>query len=349
MPMWALLSQAAVLSAPMNDFVRVFPSSFWTRSEGGRTYLWADADLRIGADELIPSWSFDGPAKSGAVIRIAPWIGSRPGELFDLGSWSLSGGRTSAGSQKRAEGRVATDILLLAQPVRRVRIEIELKPDDLGRMPSLKQFSLAATAPGWRPGEEEPYREAWGFEMEVPRRRQHDYPNGGVLCSPTSVSMILGYWARRISRPELDADVPEIRDAIFDPGWGGTGNWPFNTAFAGAQEGLTAYVARLRSVSDLERWADREVPVAVSISYPLLLGRERTREADGHLVVLIGFTSAGDPIVNDPAQGRAGVRIVYPRQRLIEAWAASRNTVYIIHPDAWSPPEGPGPWGWEPE
>lgn len=348
--MWALIGQAAALATaaqPMTDFTHLYPSQFWTRQEQGRTVLWADADLRLGADEIVPSWSFEGPPGAGARIRLAPYANGKPGPFFQLGTWSLTGERTSQGAQRRAEGRVATDILMLAKPARKIRVEVELTPDKQGRLPQLKMFALSATAPDWKPLPDEPFKEAWGFEMAAPRRRQNDYPNGGVLCSPTCISMVLGYWAQRVGRPELDADVPEIQAGIHDPGWGGTGNWPFNTAFAGSREGLTSYVARLRSVRDLERWIDQEVPVAVSVSYPLLLGKPRTSQPDGHLVVLIGFTSSGDPIVNDPAQGQAGVRYVYPRQRLIQGWAASRNTVYIVHPDAWSPPEGPGPWAWK--
>jgi len=50
--------------------------------------------------------------------------------------------------------------------------------------------------------------------------------------------------------------------------------------------------------------------------------------------VLRGFTSKGDPIVNDPAAwANNGVRRVYDRAQFERAWLrGSEGTVYVIHP-----------------
>ena len=73
----------------------------------------------------------------------------------------------------------------------------------------------------------------------------------------------------------------------------------------------------------------KSIPVAVSISYGYLKGRNE--KANGHLVVCIGFDEKGNIVVNDP--GRSQVRQVYLRENLIKAWAESENTVYIVHPE----------------
>lgn len=148
--------------------------------------------------------------------------------------------------------------------------------------------------------------------------------------------MVLAYWARVLKRPSLDRDVPVVVEGVFDPKWPGTGNWPFNTAYAGSLPGMRAYVTRLTDVSELEDWVVRGVPVVVSVCYDLLRGRPRQRDS-GHLVVCVGFTANGEVTVNDPGT-RANVRKTFPREDFVRAWANSRNTVYLIYPHTWRPP-----------
>jgi len=148
--------------------------------------------------------------------------------------------------------------------------------------------------------------------------------------------MVLAYWSRQLGKPELDRDVPEVVEGVYDPNWPGTGNWSFNTAYAGSLPGLRAYVTRLTDLSELEDWVMRQVPVVVSVCYDLLRGRPRNRDS-GHLVVCVGFTKEGDVIVNDPGT-RTGVRKTFARENLARAWANSKNTVYLIHPEGWRPP-----------
>ena len=148
--------------------------------------------------------------------------------------------------------------------------------------------------------------------------------------------MVLAHWARVQRQPALDRDVPEVVEGVFDPKWPGTGNWAFNTAYAGSIPGLRAYVTRLTDVAELEDWVAADVPVILSVCYDLLRGKPRTRDS-GHLVVCVGFTESGEVVVNDPGT-RDQVRKTFPRDNLVRAWAHSRNTVYLIHPDTWRPP-----------
>ena len=74
--------------------------------------------------------------------------------------------------------------------------------------------------------------------------------------------------------------------------WGGTGNWVFNTAYAGSFKGMRAYTTRLSDVAELEDWIARGIPVGLSLCYNRLRGK--SREPSGHLVVCVGFTENGD-------------------------------------------------------
>jgi hypothetical protein len=148
--------------------------------------------------------------------------------------------------------------------------------------------------------------------------------------------MIMSYWSRRLGRPELDLDVPEIARAVYDPVWQGTGNWPFNTAYAGSYAGMRAYVTRMTDMAELEDWIASGLPVALSVCLNRLLGREGP--PSGHLVVCAGFTREGDLVINDPG-ARQNVRKVLPRKNVISAWAFSKNAVYLIYPENAKPPE----------
>lgn len=339
--MIALLCASVGLAASAErqvGFLHLSPKDFQRSGD----VLSKTISLDFPAEEFVPSWNVE-ESGGGIEVRLTAIYPDRETRAYHLGSWSLTGDRTSVNDQRDDDGRVLTDILRLTKPTDRVRIEITLKPGENGTKPQLKQFYLSSLKGGAAPRPRPSETSAWGEVLAVPHRAQHDYEGGNVLCSPTCVSMILNYWARHKATPEWQREVPEIKASIWDPGWEGTGNWPFNTAYAGGISGMAGYVSRLRDMRDLELLVGAGVPVAVSVSYPLVFGRERTKSDDGHLMVLIGFTREGDPIVNDPAkQGR--VRQIYPRQRLIDGWAASQNTVYIIHPEEWPLPAEAGPW-----
>ena len=142
--------------------------------------------------------------------------------------------------------------------------------------------------------------------------------------------MLLAYWSQRLKRPELDNDVPVVAAGVNDPKWEGTGNWVFNTAYAGSFKGMRAYTTRLTDVSELEDWIACGIPVGLSVCYNRLRGFGRV--PSGHLIVCVGFTATGDVVVNDPGT-RRNVRKIFPRARLIDAWSYSQNTVYLIYPE----------------
>ena len=66
----------------------------------------------------------------------------------------------------------------------------------------------------------------------------------------------------------------------------------------------------------------------------------------GHLVVIVGFTDAGEPIVNDPAApSNAAVRRVYNRVQFELVWlGGSGGVVYVIKDPGIALPPSPGNW-----
>lgn len=313
--------------------------STWTRSPepAGHQQVFTSEDIRsaISFDELVVSWNVRTPTGTGLKIEACGVYPSGSTRFYALGLWSSDPAafpRESVPGQKDDNAEVKTDTLVLARPCGIARLRLTLVGNSAGIQPSvlflgvslLNSKSLSAPLP--------PNRRAWGTALPVPIRSQMHYPGGeNSWCSPTSTSMVLAYWARQLSRPDLDHDVPDVVQGVFDRNWPGTGNWPFNTAFAGSLPGLQAYVTRLTDVSELEDWIAADIPVVVSVSYDLLRGKPRTREGDGHLVVCVGFTSEGNVLVNDPGVSKDNLRM-FPRQDFTAGWAHSHNTVYLIYP-----------------
>ncbi len=93
-----------------------------------------------------------------------------------------------------------------------------------------------------------------------------------------------------------DPCVDHAARFTFDAAYDGTGNWPFNTAYA-AHFGLDAFVTRLRSLQEAELFLAAGIPLVASIAagpgeldgFPLPQGTA------GHLVVIVGFTADGRP------------------------------------------------------
>ena len=286
---------------------------------------------RIRWNELIASWDLN-PRGAYLKVEVRALYPAHATKFYTLGIWCADPSlhpRQSVPDQMDEDGNISTDTLKLENPSEQLQIRLTLG-DAPGRRADLRLLGICVTDTTASPGGLGPERRAWGRSIAVPERSQMAYPNGNVLCSPATVSMIMSYWAKALDRPELDRDVPEVADGVFDPNWRGTGNWPFNMAYPGSFRGLRAYVTRLSDVSELEAWIARGVPVGVSLCYNRLRGKKGP--PSGHLVVCVGFTSDGDVVVNDPGTSR-NIRNIFPRENLVDAWAYSRNTVYLIYPE----------------
>lgn len=313
-------------------------SSFhsWKRSFGPNGELILTSPVvrtTIAWDELIASWNASTPGGTGLRVEARALYPDRETQWYSLGLWSEEGRRfprTSVRNQKDADGDVATDILRLTKSARRVQVRVALVPNGWEK-PSLRFVAISLWGRGATQPQLPPDRRAWGVTLDVPNFLQGDYPGGrDSWCSPTSTAMVLAHWSRERKRPDWARSVPEVAAGVMDPAWPGTGNWSFNVAYAGAIPGIRAYVTRFSDLSEVEAHISRGVPVIVSLNYDVLRQKAPGRDA-GHLMVVVGFTGAGDPILNDPGS-RENQRRAYARLDFIKAWDYSRRTVYLIRP-----------------
>ncbi len=330
------------------QFIGFSSFSTFTKAPGarpGETVLTSpEVVARINWDELIASWNAETPNAAYLKIEARALYPNGPTKYYTLGLWSVNTNRyprESVLNQRDADGNVATDTLKLKRPCDRLQIRLTLGGDG-GQQPKLKFLGLHLTDTAVTPPALPSNPAALGRSISVPQRTQMAYTNGVVLCSPTTVSMVMAYWAKQLRRPELDHDVPDIVNAIYDAKWPGTGNWPFNTAYAGSYQSIRAYVTRLSDLSEVEDWTAAGIPVILSVCADRL--HRKGPGPNGHLLVCLGFTENGDPIVNDPGTS-SNIRRAYPRKDLSYAWANSRNTVYLIYPeDAEIPKDRFGHW-----
>ena len=265
--------------------------------------------------------------------------------LTPPGTWVRVTLAARVDGQDDAHGKVLTDTLVLKQPADAVRVTVWLYSTTPGVTPRVRALSLALSDKDRTPVDGPSDRVAWGTVLDVPGLSQMIYPDGGpVWCSPTSTTMVLSYWARKLGRPELAEPVPTTAANVYDEVYQGTGNWSFNTAYASARGdgALHSMVARLDSFAQVERFIAAGIPVVISIAYRKgSLTGTAGYVSDGHLIVVKGFTPNGDVICNDPAfPADDKVHVTYKREELWRAWRHSQGAVYVMWPAGTPLPAG---------
>jgi hypothetical protein len=309
----------------------------------------------FGYRDMIPSWSATNA--KGTWLQPEVRIRTRAGRL---GGWDVLGhwqGRlkglhdASLGGQDDDVASVAVDTVKTDLPAAAWQLRLTLyRPVGTARTPVVASVSgVASTAAPAGTRTSRPGR-ARGRVLSVPQLSQMihkgHYPQWGgggeAWCSPTSMAMVLASWGRGptprqyawVKDSYQDPEVEHAARMVYDHRYEGTGNWPFTAAYAGTR-GLDAYVTRLGSLRAAEHYIRAGIPLVLSIAFgPGELDGAPIGSSNGHLLVLRGFTQAGQPVVNDPAAPRnTSVRRVYKRGQLERAWITSTaGTAYVARP-----------------
>ena len=300
--------------------------------------------------DAIASWNAETPAGSWVEIQFRAQYGSRWSKWYILGIWASEEGtvrRHSVQSQGDSDGFVAVDTFVSSnkkETTNKFQLKLRLFSTDGIVAPSVRNASVAYSTAAPKKGSTVPAGNPalWNSLINVPECSQMVYPDGGeVWCSPTSTSMVLAYLDDYdgACEPRVRAAVEGVYDWIYD----GHGNWPFNTAYA-ATQGYEGYVARFTSLAKAEEYVAADVPVIMSIAWKKgeLTGAD-IESTNGHLLVLVGFDSSGNPLVNDPASPTdASVQKMYLRSEFEPLWLeASGGTVYLIYPQGAAVPALP--------
>jgi hypothetical protein len=305
---------------------------------------------------IISSWNAQTPAGTWMEVHVRIQEDGSWTHWYDLPIWASDFStihRHSVDGQADNTGSIATDTFYAQTTVTAYQMSITLFTTTPGVSPVLSRFGVIAdydassfaNVPTIAPD-----RSSWGINLPVPQRSQMlpeyqglGYGGGGeVWCSPTSTSMVMAYWSQLLGQKNLTQTVPAAAEGTYDFTYQGTGNWPFNTAYASQFGTIHAFVTRMYSMSQIEQWVKFGVPIVISVAYgPGELPGSPIPSTNGHLLVVRGFSSTGDVITNDPAAASdAAVQIVYPRAALQKVWLnASNGTVYVIYPSFWPTPQ----------
>jgi hypothetical protein len=294
--------------------------------------------------DLIASWSATTPR--GTWIEAA--VQARGAQRWHvLGRWASGQGsrhRTSVAGDPEVE----TDVWHPPTGTDAYRLRVQRHGSGDAR-PQIRSLGAVVGAGRVRTTTSPPLRKKERI-LHVPRLSQMTWQavGGAGWCSPASVAMVLAHAGTL--PPTTDTGVLDIHRAareVSDRAYDGTGNWSFNTAWAATLTG-NAFVTRMHDLRDAERFVDVGIPLVASVAYPRgALRGAPTRDTDGHLVVIRGFTATGDVVTNDPgAPTERSVRRTYRRGDFERAWLqGSGGLVYVIHRDDQSlPTGGRGAW-----
>ncbi len=295
----------------------------------------------------IASWNASTPAGSWLEIQFRARNGTHWSKWYILGIWAADTAtvvRHSVKEQKDSDGSVADDTFISGEnPTTAFQLKVRLF-SDVGRVSaSVRNIAVAYSTSKPKLANVSAGNPArWHRLLDVPKYSQMVYPDGGsVWCSPTSTSMVVSFLDNYKGDP-----APCVRaavDGVFDRIYDGLGNWPFNTAYA-ATFGHEGYVARFTGLAKAEEFIAAGVPVIMSIAWKKgELSNTGVDSTNGHLVVLVGFDSDGNLIVNDPASPtNETVQHIYLRSEFELLWLqASGGTVYLIYPEGASVPTIP--------
>ncbi|MGW2276123.1 peptidase C39 family protein [Streptomyces yangpuensis] len=309
----------------------------------------------VPATEVVTSWNARTPAGTWIQVELrATYTDGATGPWYVMGRWASGDAdirRTSVDGQTDGRSTVWTDTLAVDAPAAadglriagwQLRLTLHRRPG-AGAGPTVWLAGAMAsdvpdrlTVPASRPS-------GAAHELAVPRYSQQthtgrypEYDNGGeAWCSPTSSQMVIEYFGRRADPAALawvdpaysDPQVCHAARSTYDAAYKGCGNWSFNAAYAATYSGLAGVVTRLASLTDLETVVRSGLPVITSTSFRAEELTGAGYGTAGHLMTVVGFTAAGDVVVNDPhAHDNPSVRRVYRRAEWENVWLRTKRT-----------------------
>lgn len=280
-------------------------------------------------NELVASWNVDTPEETEIELSVQVKIEDEWTMWFSYGKWSEMGYRGSVKNQAEKTAKMSIDTLeiLWGKEANAIKYSVELSRNEAST-PSPRVRSIFAALKLIEPTEKVFVKDInYLVELDVPERSQMIVPEiGNVICSPTSLAMVLEYYG-------YDMPTEEVAEKALDKGANIYGNWTYNASYAGTK-GLNAYVARYESVDEIREKIGKGIPVIASIktkSENTLVGAPQTYPS-GHLIVIRGFTAKDGEeyvIVNDPAAPEVEtVRREYNVSGFEKAWS---NMVYVLN------------------
>jgi hypothetical protein len=303
------------------------------------TWTGPEIETKFDFTDLIASFNPHAPDDTGMTLEIRV----KQGETWSPWLFMQSWGRVVFPPTRTIKfdgGAVDIDTIELTKPAQAYQCRIGLIAFnyDTKIAPSVRRLSVCysgvvddpkaraklTTKPTTLPA-------SFARDLPVPFRGQGDWKNPrslwGLVCSPTSTSMVLEYQGAKFT-------TLENCDRIYDPQYDMFGNWGRAISRAG-EVGMDAWLARFRNWDQVKDEIAAGNPVIASIRFRKGQVQGFLYESTGgHLLVVRGFTGDGGVIVNDPARRETGGGAIYPSSEFAKAWFDNGGVGYVIRKSA---------------
>ena len=293
---------------------------------------------------LLVSWNCETPKGTWIEVQARAFISYYDDNKNSTYEWSdwLSFGKWGTHIKRSSKSpdshlaKISTDEFIIkgnyTDTASKIQIRALLHTENTNVTPSIRQFiiSYKDNTPRIK-GIEIPSNKI----IDVPSYSQYirDKNIGSVICSPTSITMLL-------NRRNENLIVEETAWSCFDYDYEAFGNWLFNVAFASSL-GYESFV-EYGNLKSLKREIYSGYPVAVSVKYtndinnleyPYIENAPITTA--GHILVVRGFEKKDGidyVVVNDPAgKSNESVTRRYKLSEFESAWHRGSNIMYVIH------------------
>ena len=274
--------------------------------------------------ELVPSWNVLLDNNSAVTFMISVGNEAGYGDFYTMGYWKENY-KASFSSQKDEYASVFIDTVVTKYDnIDRLKIKVIFKKTSTGAT-KLKNISITTKSIG--SSNDFNFNHLNEKIIDVEPRQQLSIPSiGNIICSPTSLSMLMNYYGVTDSQDE-------VAGKVFDEGAKIYGNWSFNASYPGGFDNLYSRVEYIDSLSQVMAYLENDTPLALSIKTNAkedLVG-SIMGYSSGHLVVLIGVKQIDEvwyAVVNDPAEYTdESVEREYLLTELLDAW---RGYVYVV-------------------
>ena len=293
---------------------------------------------------LLVSWNCETPKGTWIEVQARAFISyydDNENSTYEWSDW-LSFGKWGTHIKRSSKSpdshlaKISTDEFIIkgnyTDTASKIQIRALLHTENTNVTPSIRQFVIS-------------YKDntARLKNIEIPSDKIIDVPSysqyirdkniGSVICSPTSITMLL-------NRRNENLIVEETAWSCFDYDYEAFGNWLFNVAFASSL-GYESFV-EYGNLKSLKREIYSGYPVAVSVKYtndinnleyPYIENAPITTA--GHILVVRGFEKKDGidyVVVNDPAgKSNESVTRRYNLSEFESAWHRGSNIMYVIH------------------
>jgi Peptidase_C39 like family len=356
------LAASGLTTVPYTD-----PHGYGTKTYDAGTWTSPWHDPGFAFSQAVASWNATTPAHTWIQVELrARKADATETKWYVMGRWAYEDAhfhRTSVPGQGDKDASIAIDTFIPTKPMLAYQLRLTLYREvGSGATPTVTKVSnvVANDAKPYVPSAttmtETKILPVPEYSQEIHAGHYPEFDGGGeAWCSPTSTSMILGFWNRLPSPADYayvtnadpahpDPWVDHAARYTYDYNYNGAGNWPFNIAYA-HRFGLEGAVTQLRSLAEAEQFIKAGIPLVASLSFGSgKLDGFLFKGTNGHLLTIVGFTANGDVVSNDPAAlSDDDVQRTYDREQFEDAWMTSTGgLVYLMYAPGTALPASPG-------